>query len=55
MMTEFDEFEADTEVREQLKSQGIFEAHRLVAEYQCYRNRKDGGELTGATLSERGR
>ncbi|QDU70147.1 hypothetical protein [Engelhardtia mirabilis] len=42
-MREFAEFESDADVREILKGNGIFEAHRLIAEYRCYRTRKDGG------------
>lgn len=36
------EFEGDAQVREQLKSEGIFEAHRLIAEYKCHRKHPDG-------------
>ena len=42
-MGEFEEFDADDDVRSILKRQGVFEAHRLVAEYRCYRRRKVGG------------
>ena len=41
-MSEFAAFDSDADVRKILKSNGIFEAHRLLAEYKCYRNRKDG-------------
>ena len=32
----------DAMVREALAQQGILEAHRVVAEYKCYRRRKGG-------------
>lgn len=34
--------EDDAVVREQLKKHGIFEAHRVLAEYRCFRHRTDG-------------
>ncbi len=36
------ELEADPGVREILKGYGVFEAHRVVAEYRGYRTRGDG-------------
>ena len=37
------EFEHDADVRQILADNGIYEAHRLIAEYKCERTRKDGG------------
>ena len=34
--------ETDEEIRRILKQNGVFEAHRIVAEYKGYRERKDG-------------
>jgi len=32
----------DGNVREVLRDNGIYEAHRLIGEYRCYRKREDG-------------
>jgi hypothetical protein len=32
----------DTTIRQLLKGHGVFEAHRLIGEYRCYRRRADG-------------
>lgn len=42
-MPELDELEGDFVIRQVLARNGVFEAHRLIAEYKCYRTRADGG------------